>query len=169
MKFKFNDKTIEWNKELDKNFLFDLTKLEASTLDDVAQNWAIVIANFPKDFKSRKSEGVKSSQLRKFYDKIDELYYKSLNMHRGDFQTKVLPFVKMVRSKVYNAKNKSQKVVNEPFVKFMEIAINQIDNQETLKNFKFLFEAVVGFYQTEDVEIIKKSYQNNRNNYGRGR
>ena len=160
MKFKFNNKTIEWNKsKLDNNFLFDLTKLEASTLDDVAQNWAIVIANAPR--------GVKSSQLRKFYDKIDELYYKSLNMHRDDFQTKVLPFVKMVRSKVYNAKNKSQKVVNEPFVKFMEIAINQIDNQETLKNFKFLFEAVVGFYQTQGVKV--ENNQNHRNNYGRGR
>ena len=168
MKFKFNNKTIEWNKsKLDNNFLFDLTKLEASTLDDVAQNWAIVIANFPKDFKSRKSEGVKSSQLRKFYDKIDELYYKSLNMHRDDFQTKVLPFVKMVRSKVYNAKNKQPALVNEPFVVFMENAIKQVTNKETLKNFKFLFEAVVGFYQTQGVEV--EDNQNYRNNYGRGR
>ena len=160
MKFKFNNKTIEWNKsKLDNNFLFDLTKLEASTLDDVAQNWAIVIANAPR--------GVKSSQLRKFYDKIDELYYKSLNMHRDDFQTKVLPFVKMVRSKVYNAKNKQQAVVNEPFVVFMENAIKQVTNKETLKNFKFLFEAVVGFYQTQGVKV--ENNQNHRNNYGRGR
>jgi len=160
MKFKFNNKTIEWNKsKLDNNFLFDLTKLEASTLDDVAQNWAIVIANTPR--------GVKSSQLRKFYDKIDELYYKSLNMHRDDFQTKVLPFVKMVRSKVYNAKNKQPALVNEPFVVFMENAIKQVTNKETLKNFKFLFEAVVGFYQTQGVEV--EDNQNYRNNYGRGR
>jgi CRISPR type III-A-associated protein Csm2 len=160
MKFKFNNKTIEWNKsKLDNNFLFDLTKLEASTLDDVAQNWAIVIANAPR--------GVKSSQLRKFYDKIDELYYKSLNMHRDDFQTKVLPFVKMVRSKVYNAKNKQPALVNEPFVVFMENAIKQVTNKETLKNFKFLFEAVVGFYQTQGVEV--EDNQNYRNNYGRGR
>jgi CRISPR type III-A-associated protein Csm2 len=161
MKFKFNNKTIEWNKsKLDNNFLFDLTKLEASTLDDVAQNWAIVIANAPR--------GVKSSQLRKFYDKIDELYYKSLNMHRDDFQTKVLPFVKMVRSKVYNAKNKQPALVNEPFVVFMENAIKQVTNKETLKNFKFLFEAVVGFYQTQGVKV--ENNQNNRNNnYGRGR
>ena len=160
MKFKFNNKTIEWNKsKLDNNFLFDLTKLEASTLDDVAQNWAIVIANAPR--------GVKSSQLRKFYDKIDELYYKSLNMHRDDFQTKVLPFVKMVRSKVYNAKNKQPALVNEPFVVFMENAIKQVTNKETLKNFKFLFEAVVGFYQTQGIEV--EDNQNYRNNYGRGR
>ena len=160
MKFKFNNKTIEWNKsKLDNNFLFDLTKLEASTLDDVAQNWAIVIANAPR--------GVKSSQLRKFYDKIDELYYKSLNMHRDDFQTKVLPFVKMVRSKVYNAKNKQPALVNEPFVVFMENAIKQVTNKETLKNFKFLFEAVVGFYQTQGVKV--ENNQNHRNNYGRGR
>ena len=159
MKFRFNDKSIEWNKSrLDNNFLFDLTKLEASTLDDVAQNWAIVIANAPR--------GVKSSQLRMFYDKIDELYYKSLNMHRDEFQTKVLPLVKMVRSKVYNAKNKQPAVVNETFVVFMESAIKQVNNKETLKNFKFLFEAVVGFYQTQGVEV-----ENNQNyrNHRRGR
>jgi CRISPR/Cas system CSM-associated protein Csm2 small subunit len=58
--------------------------------------------------------------------------------------------------------------VNEPFVVFMENAIKQVTNKETLKNFKFLFEAVVGFYQTQGVKV--ENNQNNRNNnYGRGR
>ncbi len=49
--------------------------------------------------------------------------------------------------------NKSSPV-NTAFVEFMSESIIQVKNIETFKNFKFLFEAIIGFYEKKILEKI---------------
>jgi len=147
------DKLIKWSKynwkKLDTDFLFDLGNINEKTFDVTAQKWALVIAN--------QGRGVEKNQLRNFYDKVLELYQKSVNMETEEYKTKLLPFIKMLRSKVYYAKNKENGKVNEAFVEFMEYGLNQIDsNKKKFENFKYLFEAIMGFYMKE--QIVKLYY-----------
>ncbi|QCT95333.1 type III-A CRISPR-associated protein Csm2 [Caminibacter mediatlanticus TB-2] len=141
---------IKWSKNnwknLDKDFIFDLGNITEKTFDVTAQKWALVIAN--------QGRGVEKNQLRNFYDKVLELYQKSVNMEKEEYKTKLLPFIKMLRSKVYYAKNKENGKVNDAFVEFMEYSLNQIDeDKKKFENFKYLFEAIMGFYMKE--KIIK--------------
>ncbi len=91
--------------------------------------------------------GVQNTQIRKFYDKVLELDDKA---KLEDF-SEVLPFVKMLNSKVaYASQRKSggSKLVNGEFVQMMNECINQIDSKEKLNNFKLFFEAVIGFHKS---------------------
>ncbi len=83
---------------------------------------------------------VKSTQLRNFYDKVLELLIRS---EKEPFE-EVLPFVKMLNSKVAYAKTRGH--VSDDFVKMMQQCIVQVDSPEKLKLFKLFFEAVLGFY-----------------------
>ena len=83
---------------------------------------------------------VKSTQLRNFYDKVLELLARS---EKEPFED-VLPFVKMLNSKVAYAKTRGH--VSDIFVKMMQQCISQVDKPENLKVFKLFFEAVLGFY-----------------------
>lgn len=93
--------------------------------------------------------GVQNTQIRKFYDKVLELYEKSQNQEE-DF-SEILPFVKMLNSKVAYASSRNSaggKLVNQKFVEMMNSCINQINSKEDLKVFKLFFEAVIGFHKS---------------------
>lgn len=153
-----------WREKENGDFVFDLANITAKTFDITAKKWALVIANAKNNPKDR-SGGVEKNQLRNFYDKVLELEEKALNSTEEEFQKKVLPFVKMLNSKVAYAKNKQTSPVNMAFVHFMTEAIGQVKSIETFKNFKYLFEAVVGFYQKGI--FLKESEQNNNNHNNR--
>jgi len=111
-------------------------KKDPELFNKTAEKWAKEIG-----------KGVKNTQIRKFYDKVLELYEKS---QKEDFR-EILPFVKMLNSKVAYASQRSsggKKLVNEAFVKMMNECINQIDSKEKLENFKLFFEAVLGFHKS---------------------
>ncbi len=96
-----------------------------------------------------KKFGVQNTQMRKFYDKVLELNEKA--KHK-DFD-EVLPFVKMLNSKVAYASQRSSgsgKIVNSAFVLMMNSCVNQIAKKEDLNTFKLFFEAVVGFHKALD-------------------
>jgi len=154
----------QWQQKENGDFVFDLKNITEKTFDTTAQKWALVIANADR--------GVEKNQLRNFYDKVLELHQKAINADEIEFKTKILPFIKMLNSKVVYASNKQQGSVNKAFVIFMQEALKQIDNTDSFTNFKYLFEAVIGFYQ-KDRNIIKNNNQNNnqrnRNNNYRGR
>ncbi len=147
-----------WKEKENGDFLFDLANITAKTFDITAEKWAKVIANSDR--------GVEKNQLRNFYDKVLELEEKAINIKEGEFETKILPFIKMLNSKVAYAKNRQQSSVNQAFVEFINEAMRQIVNPKTFANFKFLFEAVVGFYQKGDF-IKKEERYNSRNSYKR--
>ena len=107
-----------------------------------AKNWAEKIG-VDKKF------GVQNTQMRKFYNKVLELNEKA--KHK-DFD-EILPFVKMLNSKVAYASQRSSgsgKIVNSAFVSMMNSCVNQIDKKEDLNTFKLFFEAVIGFHKALD-------------------
>jgi len=140
-----------WDQMENGDFLFDLHKITEKTFDTTAQKWALVIAN--------EGRGVEKNQLRKFYEKVLELYERAQNVSEEEFRQKILPFVMMLRSKAYNARNRQPSTVNDAFVEFMEYGLKQINNKESFENFRHLFEAIIGFYQ-KGVKIENPNRQN---------
>jgi len=151
-----------WKQKENGDFIFNLANITEKTFDITANKWSKVITNADR--------GVEKNQLRNFYDKVLELEEKSINVDENEFKIKVLPFVKMLNSKVVYASNKDQGKVNKAFVIFMQESLNQINSKASFQNFKYLFEAVVGFYEKEDkyknIFFIK---QNKEKNDNRGR
>ena len=137
-----------WRSLENGDFLFDLKNITEKTFDITAQKWSLVIANADR--------GVEKNQLRNFYDMVLKLYEKAQNANNDEFKKKVLPFIKMLNSKVAYAKNKQQGSVNQAFVEFMKYSLNQIDDFESFENFKYLFEAMIGFFpKYKDKHLIK--------------
>jgi len=113
-------------------------KEDQELLNKTAQKWAEDIG---KD--------VKNTQIRKFFDQVLKLHQDA--KHSGDFHGEILPFVKMLNSKVAYASSRSSssgKLVNQAFVDMMSSCINQVDSKEKLDVFKLFFEAVIGFHKS---------------------
>jgi len=93
--------------------------------------------------------GVQNTQIRKFFDQVLDLNQKA--KHTDDFAGEILPFVKMLNSKVAYAstrKGAGGNIINKPFVDMMNSCINQINTKEKLEVFKLFFEAVIGFHKS---------------------
>lgn len=93
--------------------------------------------------------GVQNTQIRKFYDQVLDLNNKA--KHNDDFDGEILPFIKMMNSKVAYAstrKGTSGNIVNKAFVDMMNSCINQVNTKEQLGTFKLFFEAVIGFHKS---------------------
>jgi CRISPR-associated protein Csm2 len=88
---------------------------------------------------AQKISRTKSTQIRNFYDYVLDLYEQSKNKPFNE----VLPFVKMLNSKV--AYSKSRGHSSDEFVLMIQECIKQIDTKEKLEIFKLFFEAVIGF------------------------
>ena len=88
---------------------------------------------------ANKISKTKSTQIRNFYDYVLDLYEQS----KIKYFNEVLPFVKMLNSKV--AYSKSRGHSSDEFVLMMNDCIKQIDTKEKLEVFKLFFEAVIGF------------------------
>lgn len=95
--------------------------------------------------------GVQNTQIRKFYDKVVELNDKAKHIKTEEFTGEILPFVKMLNSKVAYASQRNSaggKLVNQAFVDMMNRCIAQVESKEQLEVFKFFFEAVIGFHKS---------------------
>jgi CRISPR-associated protein Csm2 len=90
------------------------------------------------------SDGVTSTQVRKFFDKVLVLNEKA--KYVDDFQSEILPFVKSLNSKVAYAN--ARKVVNNAFVTMINECVQQINSKEKLEIFCLFFEAVIGFHKS---------------------
>ena len=116
-----------------KNIVLDYKK-DSELFNETAHSWAKEICGGGRDCR------VKSTQLRNFYEKVMELEDRS---KKEDF-TEVLPFVKMLNSKVAYARTRGH--VNNEFTDMMKQCIDQVNTKESLGVFKLFFEAVIGFY-----------------------
>jgi CRISPR-associated protein Csm2 len=105
--------------------------------DEVAEYWA-------KEIKYKK---MTLTQLRNYYDKVLELYEKSKYANEEEFREEILPFVKMLNSKV--AYGVGRGVVSRKFQEMMKYCIKQVKSKKDLETFKYFFEAVIGFYKGE--------------------
>ncbi len=119
----------------------DYTK-DSELFNKTADKWAEKIGNG--------KEGVQNTQMRKFYDQVLSLQQKAAKMSEEEFQSDLLPFVKMLNSKVAYASTRSSgggKIVNQEFVDMMRSCINQVSTKKDLQTFKLFFEAVIGFHK----------------------
>lgn len=120
-----------------KPIVLDYTQ-DNELFNKTAQEWAHAIE------EAQTGYGLKSTQLRNFYDKVLELYEKS----EKEPLDEVLPFVKMLNSKVAYALGR--KLITHNFETLMTQCINQIQTKEQLKIFKLFFEAILGFYKGKE-------------------
>lgn len=114
-------------------------KTNADLFDGEAKRWAEKIG-----------KGVKNTQIRKFYDYILEYNEKSKKLDNAGFVAEILPFIKMLNSKVAYASTRSSgggKLINAAFVEMMNDGIKAVDSKESLLSFKLFFEAVIGFHR----------------------
>jgi len=119
----------------------DYTK-DVELFNKTAESWADKIGHG--------KGGVQNTQMRKFYDQVLNLQQKAKQINEKDFQSDLLPFVKMLNSKVAYASTRSSgggKIVNSEFVNMMSSCINQVGNEKDLNTFKLFFEAVIGFHK----------------------
>ena len=115
--------------------VLDYTK-DIELFNETAKKWAEKICNS----RGRNYCNVKSTQLRNFYEKVMELEERA---SKEPFE-EVLPFVKMLNSKVAYAEARGN--VSNDFVDMMNQCIAQVNDVDSLKRFKLFFEAVIGFY-----------------------
>lgn len=122
-----NDKPQATIPEITLDYIKDPNLFDAtakSVIEKISQN--------------RKPE-TKSTQMRNFYEYVLDLYEQSQSKPFNE----VLPFVKMLNSKVAYAKSRSH--VNDEFVLMIQECVKQVDSQKKLEIFKLFFEAVLGF------------------------
>lgn len=120
---------------IDLNF-----KTNTELFNKVAETYANNIGN-----------GVQNTQIRKFYDYVLEYNEKSRNLKNEEFTTDILPFVKMLNSKVAYASTRTsggKKLINDAFVNMIRDCILSIKEKDDLTNFKLFFEAVIGFHKS---------------------
>lgn len=85
----------------------------------------------------------KNTQIRKFYDEVIKIVQKCNSLENG-YKT-VLVDIHMLPAK--SAYAEGRKHVSRNFNLFIKNGIAQIKDETTLKNFKLLFESVLGFYK----------------------
>jgi CRISPR-associated protein Csm2 len=110
-----------------------LKPLDANLFDKVAEDWAKAISK------------TKSTQARNFYDYVLN-YYEKVQSGEEAFSN-ILPFIKMLNSKVHYAKARGH--ASDEFADMIKRCVSQVDSKETLETFKLFFEAVVGFSKSK--------------------
>ncbi|HIQ22101.1 MAG TPA: type III-A CRISPR-associated protein Csm2 [Planctomycetes bacterium] len=121
--------------------LFDPAKPDTELFDTLAE-------------KQAEQLEVNSSQLRRFFGEIKDLYRRFNALASGEaeqrrqeiYSTQIEPRFKMVRSKVaYATRAGGQTKLPERFAEFLKTGIQRVGNQEEFVRFIMHVEAVVGF------------------------
>jgi len=129
-------------KKLMKNISF---KEKDGKLADMFSSIAEDIAKLLNDKDKKHKPDISTTQYRKFYEKILELNEKAygLNKKADDFNIKILPFIKMLNSKVEYSKER--RLCGENFSILMKESIKKVNSAEELQNFKYFLEAIIGY------------------------
>lgn len=86
---------------------------------------------------------ISTTQFRQFYEKILELNDKAQGLNKEEFDVKILPFVKLLNSKVQYSK--SRRNCGDRFEMMMDKSIKAVNSAEELQNFKYFLEAIIGY------------------------
>ncbi|MDR3515411.1 MAG: type III-A CRISPR-associated protein Csm2 [Azospirillaceae bacterium] len=99
--------------------------------------------------KLAQGDSNKPTQIRRFYDEVSRFGDRLWDpVEHQDSLKKALPFIRMINARVAYAgerKVDGKYLVDENFKIFMRKCLAQVTSVETLQNFRFLFEAVIGF------------------------
>ncbi len=90
-----------------------------------------------------KEPDIHTTQFRQFYEKILELNDKAQGLSEDEFKIKILPFVKLLNSKVQYSR--ARKNCGEIFEKMMNQSIKSVNSEIELRNFKYFLEAIIGY------------------------
>ena len=114
---------------------FKSTKDLAELFGDEAKRVALLLndGSFRPD--------ISTTQFRQFYEKILELNDKAQG--NKNFDVEVLPFVKLLNSKVQYSK--SRRNCGERFESMMDKSIKVVNSEDELRNFKYFLEAIIGY------------------------
>jgi len=115
----------------------------AKEVADKLKNDYIIKFNKKAQKDIKKDTETKPTQFRQFYEKILELNNKAEGLNDIDFKIKILPFVKMLNSKVQYSHSRENSGKN--FVILMEKSIKAVNSKEELQNFKYFLEAIIGY------------------------
>ena len=142
-----DNKELEKVKEILKNINFEA---DNDNLVNMFGNIAEKISQKLNDREQKGTRGYKpdisTTQFRKFYDKVLELNDKAQGLSDKDFKVKILPFLKMLNSKVQYSNTRGHS--GEIFVELMKTSINNINEvggAKKLQNFKYFLESIIGF------------------------
>jgi len=121
------------------------------TMDDFNPNFgetkalAQLFGEDAKDIAKLLNDGygadISTTQFRQFYEKILELNDKAQG--NKNFDVEVLPFVKLLNSKVQYSK--SRRNCGERFESMMDKSIKVVNSEDELRNFKYFLEAIIGY------------------------
>jgi CRISPR-associated protein Csm2 len=134
----------------------DISTLCQFELNAIAPHMNLFSANAKKiaDLLGREHQKNSPSQLRRFYDQLvryyDEIRFQPTLDHKMRALEKSMPYILMLESRVHEAYAKEK--IDGNFKMFIDTCIAQLRASptfETLKIFKTLFEAVVGFYKSK--------------------
>ena len=137
MRYDTHKRDHSSQRQSPKPIVLDYRK-DSELFNETAQKWAEKIG--------AGKDGMQNAQIRKFYNKVLKLYEQS----KSETFEAILPFVKMLNSKVAYAsgrKSGGQKLVSKAFMEMMQSCIAQINTPKELENFKLFFEAVIGFHK----------------------
>lgn len=135
----------QFNPDFSKN-----SKEMKNLLGEEAEQWAKDMKDdiLKRKFDKRKNQeilttGVSTTQFRKFYEKILELNDKAQGLTQERFEIEILPFLKMLNSKVEYAK--TRELVGQNFVNLFRNCIKNVNTASELQNFKYFLEAIIGY------------------------
>lgn len=103
-----------------------------------------------EEYAKKIGKDVKNTQIRLFYDYVLLYAEKAKRMEDEEFKSDVLPFVRMMKSKVAYAsarKANGKNIINPEFETMMNDCIDAVQDKKSLNNFKLFFEAVIGFHK----------------------
>jgi len=101
---------------------------------EIAEKWSSYVS---------RSERNKRTQIRKFYDEVLFFYDNLKNKPKENFK-QFLPFIKMIRAKVYYSLGR--KHIDNDFKELMWVILDSLDeNLENFENTKEFMEALVAY------------------------
>ncbi len=113
--------------------------LPADLFDDIARSTAKTVAG------DERNQANKPSQIRQFYDEL--VMWEEKARAAPERFDELLPFIRMLNAKAAYANGRRH--VDSNFVDFIACCLGQVDDYQTLRNFKLFFEAFLGFYKQE--------------------
>jgi len=111
---------------------------------DIAKDYSKKLYDESKKDNGKDNGKNKINQIRSFYEKVIELQEKSEGMSDEQYKREIFPFVVMLKSKAAYAQTRS--LVSNTFVKMINQCVDEATTAKKMQNFKYFFEAVIGFY-----------------------
>lgn len=120
-------------------FLDEKGIIRSELLEAKAEEWARSFIRPPS-----RDQGLKASQLRKFYNDAKAL--KTRLDAQKNFDA-IKPLIKMIKSKAaYACPQRGNKKIPTEFKNYLALMVNSVDTEEQFRAFLLCFEAVVGYF-----------------------